>query len=63
MMEKYYHCSKQCFIKRYSKYGGNPIDAFKLIKRVEDLPRGKLIKDFISKEDLLELEKNLEYIN
>ena len=30
---------------------------FKLIKRVEDLPRGKLIKDFISKEDLLELEK------
>ena len=63
IMEKYRHCSKQCFIKRYSKYGGNPIDAFKLIKRVEDLPRGKLIKDFISKEDLFELEKNLEYIN
>ena len=36
---------------------------FKLIKRVEDLPRGKLIKDFISKEDLLELEKNHEYLN
>ena len=63
IMEKYCHCSKQCFIKRYSKYGGNPIDAFKLIKRVEELPRGKLIKDFISKEDLSELEKNLEYIN
>ena len=60
IMEKYYHCSKQCFIKRYSKCGGNHIDAFKLIK---DLPRGKLIKDFISKEELFELEKNLEYIN
>ena len=60
IMEKYYHCSKQCFMKRYSKCGGNRIDAFKLIK---DLPRGKLIKDFISKEDLFELEKNLEYIN
>ena len=58
-MEKYYHSWKQCFIKRYSKCGGNPIDAFKLIKRVEDLPRGKLIKHFISKEELLELEKNL----
>ena len=63
IMEKYCHCSKQCFIKRYSKCGENPIDAFKLIERVEDLPRGKLIKDFISKEDLLELEKNHEYIN
>ena len=62
IMEKYYHCSKQCFIKRYSKCVGNPI-VFKLIKRVEDLLRGKLIKDFISKEDLLELEKNHEYIN
>ena len=30
---------------------------------LKELPRGKLIKDFISKEDLLELEKNLEYIN
>ena len=36
---------------------------FKLIKRVEDLPRGKLIKDFIHKEDLLEIEKNHEFIN
>ena len=36
---------------------------FKLIKGVEDLPRGKLIKDFISKEYLLELEKNHKYIN
>ena len=45
-MEKCYNSSKQCFIKRYSKCGGNPIDAFALIKIVEDLPRGKLIKDF-----------------
>ena len=28
IMEKFYHCSKQCFIKRYSNCGGNPIDAF-----------------------------------
>ena len=33
--------------------------SFKLIKRVADLPRGELIKDLISKEELLELEKNL----
>ena len=38
--EKYYHCAKQCFVKRYCKYGGNSIDAFRFIKRVEDLPRG-----------------------
>ena len=63
MMEKYYHCAKQCFLKRYCKCRGNSIDAFKFIKRVEDLPRGKLVKDLISKEDLLELEKNHEYIN
>ena len=28
IMEKYYHCSKQCFIKGYSNCGGNPIDVF-----------------------------------
>ena len=60
-MERYYHCAKQCFVKRYSKCGGNLINAFKLIKRVEDLLRGKLIKHFISKEELLDLERNLEY--
>ena len=34
--EKY----QQCFVKRYCKCGGNSIDAFRFIKRVEDLPRG-----------------------
>ena len=63
MMEKYYHCAKQCFLKRYCKCGGNSIDAFKFIKRVEDLPRGKLVKDLISKEELLKLEETLEYFN
>ena len=60
--EKYYHCAKQCFVKRYCKCGGNSIDAFKFIRRVEDLPRGKVVKDLISKEDLLKLEEILEYI-
>ena len=63
MMEKYYHCAKQCFVKRYCKCGGNSIDAFKFIKKVEDLPSGKLLKDLISEEDLLKLEEILEYIN
>ena len=63
IMEKYYHCAKQCFIKRYCKCGGNSVDGFKWIKRVEDLPRGKIVKDLISKEDLLKLEEILEYIN
>ena len=63
MMEKHYHCAKQCFVKRNCKCGGNSIDAFKFIKRVEDLTRGKLVKDLISKEDLLKLEEILEYIN
>ena len=63
MMEKNYHCARQCFVKRNCKCGGNSIDAFKFIKKVEDLPRGKLVKDLISKEDLLKLEEILEYIN
>ena len=63
MMEKYYHCAKKCFVKRYCKCGGNSIDVFKFIKRVEDLPRGKLVKDLIFKEDLLKLEEILEYFN
>ena len=50
--EKYYHCAKQCFIKKYSKFGGNPVDGFKLIERVENLERGKKIDDIISKKDL-----------
>ena len=62
IMEKYYHYAKQCFAKRYCKCGGNSIDAFKFIRRVEDLPRGKVVKDLISKEDLLKLEEILEYI-
>ena len=61
-MMKKYNCTKQCFVKRYCKCGGNSVDAFKLIKRVEDFARGKLVKD-ISKEDLLGLENILEYIN
>ena len=63
MMETNYHCARQCFVKRNCKCGGNSIDAFKFIKKVEDLPRGKLVKDLISKEDLLKLEEILEYIN
>ena len=63
MMEKYYHCAKQCFVKRYCKCGGTSIDAHNFIKRVEDLPRGKLVNEIISKEDLLILEEHLEYIN
>ena len=62
IMEKYYHCAKQCFVKRYCKCGGNSIDAFKLIKRAEVLPKGKVVKDLISQEDLSKLEKILEYI-
>ena len=62
IMEKYYHCAKQCFVKRYCKCGGNSIDAFKFIRRLEVLPRGKVLKDLISKEDLLKLEEILEYI-
>ena len=60
--EKYYYCAKQCFVKRYCKCGGNSIDAFRFIKRVEDLPRGKKVQELISKEDLLILEEPLQYI-
>ena len=63
MMGKYYHCAKQCFVKRYCKCGGTSIDAYNFIKRVEDLPRGKLVNEIISKEDLLILEEHLKYIN
>ena len=61
--EKYYHCAKQRFVKRYCKCSGNSIDAFRFIKRVEDLPRGKKVQDLISNEDLLILEEPLQYIN
>ena len=50
--EKYYHAVKQCFIKKYSKFGGNQIDDFKIIDIVENLERGKKIEDIISKKDL-----------
>ena len=30
---------------------------------VKNLPRGKKVKDLVAEEDLLELEKILEYIN
>ena len=61
--EKQYHCAKQCFVKRYGKCGGNSIDLFRFIKRVEDLPRGKKVQELISKEDLLISEEPLQYIN
>ena len=61
--EKQYHCAKQCFVKRYGKCGGNSIDVFRFIKRVEDLPRGKKVQELISKEDLLISEEPLQYIN
>ena len=35
IIEKYYHCAKQCFKKRYCKCGGNSIDAFKFIKELK----------------------------
>ena len=54
-MERYYHCAKQCFIKKYCKCGGNSIDANKFIERIENLPRGKLIENHFSKEELLKL--------
>ena len=62
IMGKYYHCAKQCFVKRYCKCRGNSTDAFKFIKRAEDLPKGKVAKDLISQEDLLKSEEILEYI-
>ena len=62
IMGKYYHCAKQCFVKRYCKCGGNSTDAFKFIKRAEDLPKGKVAEDLISQEDLLKSEEILEYI-
>ena len=54
-MERYYHCAKQCFIKRYCKCGSNSIDANKFIEKIENLPRGKLIENHFSKEELLKL--------
>ena len=41
--EKYYHCARQSFIKRFLKCGGNPIDGFKLIYRVLNLKRGEKV--------------------
>ena len=43
--EKYCHCAGQCFLERYSECGGNPVDGFKLIDRVINLPRGMKVKD------------------
>ena len=51
--EKYYHYSKQCFIKRYSKCGGNPVEANKLIKKVLNLKVVKKLDIFFQKNYLI----------
>ena len=61
--EKYYDCARQCLIKRYSKCGGNPVDGFKLIDRVINLPRGMKVKDIFSQEMSDTLEEVLPYFN
>ena len=61
--EKYYHCARQCFIKRYSKCGGNPVDGCKLIDRVINLPREMKVKDIFSQEMSDTLEEVLQYFN
>ena len=61
--EKYYHCARQSFIKRYSKCGGNPIDGFKLIYRVLNLKRGEKVRNIFSEEMSDELETVLQYFN
>ena len=61
--EKYYHCARQSFIKRYSKCGGNPIDGFKLIYRVLNLKRVEKVRNIFSEEISDELETVLQYFN
>ena len=61
--EKYYHCARKCFIKRYSKCGGNPVDGYKLIDKVINLPRGMKVKDIFSQEMSDTLEEVLQYFN
>ena len=61
--EKYYHCSKQCFIKRYSKCGGDPVEANKLIKKVLNLENSEEIRHIFSEELSNKLEEVLEYFN
>ena len=63
MMEKYYHCAKQCFVKRNCKCGGNSINAFKFIKRVEDLPIFIYTKICVCKKDLKNFKIYLLYYN
>ena len=38
-------------LKKYSKCGGNSIDANRFIERIENLPKGKLIENHFSKEE------------
>ena len=61
--EKYYHCSKQCFIKRYSKCGGDPVEGNKLIKKVLNLKSGEKVRHIFSKELSNKIEEVLEYFN
>ena len=61
--EKYYHCARQCFIKRYLKCGGNSIDGFKLIYRILNLKRGEKVQNIFSEEMSDELEIVPQYFN
>ena len=61
--EKYYHCSKQCFIKRYSKCGGDLVGGNKLIKKVLNLKSGEKVRHIFSKELSNKIEEVLEYFN
>ena len=61
--EKYYRCSKQCFIKRYSKCGGDPVEANKLIKKVLNLKNSEEVRHIFSEELSNKLEEVLEYFN
>ena len=61
--EKYYHCSKQCFIKRYSKCSGDPVESNKLIKKVLNLKSGEKVRHIFSKELSNKIEVVLENFN
>ena len=61
--EKYYHCARQCFIKRCSKCGGNPVHGFKLIYRVLNLKKGEKVRNIFSEEMSDQSEEVLQYFN
>ena len=61
--EKYYHCARQCFIKRYLKCSGNPVHGFKLIYRVLNLKKGEKVRNIFSEEMSDQSEEVLQYFN